>query len=170
MGEHSATFEPATLPHMHPGRTAQILLNGEPVGFVAELSEPLQQAHELSRRVCVFDLDGDLLLARWGGAATGQYAALPKYPSVTRDVAPVFDKNVPFAQIERVARESAGELLESFALADVYEGANLGENKRSLTLRFTFRSPSGTLREADVEAALSSVRAALVALGAELRV
>ncbi len=164
------SFVPAVLPHMHPGRTAQITLAGESIGYVAELSEVVTESHELPRRVYVFDLDGDALRARWSGVAPSRYAPLPKYPSVTRDVAPVFDKGVPFAEIERVAMAAAGPLLERFALTDVYEGANLGENKRSLTLRFTFRSASETLKDAAVESALASVRDALkTQVGAELR-
>jgi phenylalanyl-tRNA synthetase beta chain len=163
-------FVPATVPHMHPGRTARITLAGENIGYVAELGEIAVESHELPRRVYVFDLDGDALLTRWSGNAPSRYAPLPKYPSVTRDVAPVFDKSVTFGQIEQVAKAAAGPLLERFALTDVYEGANLGENKRSLTLRFTFRSATGTLKDAEVESALASVRDALRAqTGAELR-
>jgi phenylalanyl-tRNA synthetase beta chain len=164
------TFAPAIQPHMHPGRTAQVTLQGANIGYVAELSEIVTESHELPRRVYVFDLDGDALRARWSGNVASRYAPLPKYPSVTRDVAPVFDKSVSFAQIERVAKEAAGPLLERFALTDVYEGANLGENKRSLTLRFTFRSGTGTLKDAEVESALGAVRDALrTQTGAELR-
>ncbi|MBC7809191.1 MAG: phenylalanine--tRNA ligase subunit beta, partial [Akkermansiaceae bacterium] len=164
------TFTPANLPNLHPGRTAQIALAGENIGYVAELSEIVVESHELPRRVYVFDLDGDALLARWSGNVASRYAPLPKYPSVTRDVAPVFDKSVSFAEIERVAKSAAGPLLERFSLTDVYEGANLGESKRSLTLRFTFRSAVGTLKDAEVESALASVRDALKAqAGAELR-
>ena len=99
-----------------------------------------------------------------------KYTPLPKYPSVTRDVAPVFDKSVPFTEIEQVATEAAGPLLERFALTDVYEGANLGNGKRALTLRFTFRSATGTLKDAEVESAITAIRTALVEkAGAEIR-
>lgn len=163
-------FTATNLPNMHPGRTAQITIAGENIGYVAELSEIVVESHELPRRVYVFDLDGDALLARWSGNVASRYAPLPKYPSVTRDVAPVFDKSVSFGQIEQIAKEAAGPLLERFALTDVYEGANLGENKHALTLRFTFRSANGTLKDAEVESALASVRDALRAqTGAELR-
>ncbi len=166
----TVTFAPTMLPHLHPGRTAQITIAGENVGYVAELSETVVESHELPRRVYVFDLDGDLLLARWSGTAASHYAPLPKYPAITRDVAPVFDKTVPFARIEQVAREAAGPLLEGFRLTDVYTGANLGEGKQALTLRFTFRSSTGTLKDTDVETALAQIRDALrTHTGAELR-
>jgi phenylalanyl-tRNA synthetase beta chain len=81
----------------------------------------------------------------------------------------VFDGTVPFAQIEHAAINAAGPLLESFRLVDVYTGANLGENKRSLTLRMVFRSPEGTLKDADMDGPLQAVRAALMALGGDFR-
>lgn len=164
------TFTPGTHPNTHPGRTANILLNGDAIGYVAELSEVVAEANELPRRVYVFDLDGDILLAQYTGDVASKYTHLPKYPSVTRDVAPVFNKSVPFTEIEKIATEAAGPLLERFALTDVYEGANLGDGKRALTLRFTFRSATGTLKDAEVESAITAIRTALVEkAGAEIR-
>ncbi len=167
---NGVTFGPAVLPNLHPGRTARILRGGAVLGHIAELSETTAEANGLPRHVYIFDLDGERLLDAWDDAASARYVPLSKYPSVTRDVAPVFDKSVAFAEIERVAREAAGPLLERFALTDVYEGANMGTDKHALTLRFTFRSPSETLKEMEVEAALASVRDALGArAGAEFR-
>ncbi|MBC8140093.1 MAG: hypothetical protein H7Y38_01490, partial [Armatimonadetes bacterium] len=165
-----ATFAPATVPNLHTGRTAQIIVDNETLGYVGELSETAAQKNELPRRVYVFDLDGDALMARFNGTIVARAAPLSRYPSVTRDLAPVFDSSVPFARIEQVARESAGELLESFALTDVYEGENLGTNKRALTLRFTWRSPDATLTDAQITDALTRVRGALEReAGAQLR-
>src|SRR5690349_11434582 len=91
-------------------------------------------------------------------------------PAVIRDLAPVLPTTVPYARVEQVARQAAGPLLESLRLTDVYAGPNLGEGKRSLTLRFTFRSPERTLKDAEVEAALGDIRKTLVEeLGADLR-
>ena len=67
-----------------------------------------------------------------------------------------------------MARESAGPLLESLRLADVFEDASkLGEGKRSLTLRFTLRAPDRTLTGEEIDATLANIRKALTGIGAE---
>lgn len=168
---NGVTFAPAAHPITHPGRTATIRVAGEPVGLVAELSEIVVGERDLPRRTCIFDLDGDALqrLLEANGQ-TSRYAPVPKFPAVTRDLAPVFDKSVPYAAIERAVTRSAGPLLERLSLVDVYEGANLGANRRALTLRLIFRSPSRTLTDAEVEDALESSRTRLRDdLGADLR-
>jgi phenylalanyl-tRNA synthetase beta chain len=161
-------FAPGTHPITHPGRTATVSVAGETIGLIAELSEVTVEANDLPRRTYIFDLDGDAL-ARLAGDAKGHYTSLPKYPAVARDLAPVFAASVSYADIEKAVTEAAGPLLESLRLTEVYTGANLGEGKKSPTLRLTFRSATGTLKDAEVEAALGGVRAALTALGGELR-
>ncbi len=166
-----AVFAPGAHPITHPGRTATVNVAGELVGLVAELSESIAAERDLPRRTYVFELDGDALKRLFEAAGhVVRFVPVPKFPAVTRDLAPVFDKSVPYAAIKRAAVEAAGPLLERLSLADVYAGANLGADRRSLTLRLFFRSPARTLTDADVETALASVRARLRdELGAELR-
>src|SRR5262249_23146904 len=154
------TFAPGTHPVTHPGRTATVAVNGQPLGIVAELNEPTVETQDLPRRTHVFDLDGDALRSLASDTKI-KYTPLPKFPAVVRDLAPVFSMDVPYTAIEQAAREVAGPLLESLRLTDIYTGPNLGEGKRSLTLRFIFRSAVGTLKDAEVETALSNVRQAL---------
>jgi phenylalanyl-tRNA synthetase beta chain len=162
------TFTPATHPLTHSGRTATISAGEIVLGTVAELNSVVIEAEELPRRTCLFDLDGDVIM-RLAGDLAVHYVPLPRFPAVTRDLAPVFAADVPYAEIERVVIGAAGELLESLRLTDIYTGANLGEGKRSLTLRLTFRSPERTLKDTEVETALTQVREALVGLGGEFR-
>ena len=168
LGVAGAAFAPGTHPITHGGRTASITVAGEAVGLVAELSEATVTGHDLPRRTYIFDLDGDAL-ARLSAETGYKFTPLPRYPAVVRDLAPVFDVSVPFAQIEGAVRGAAGPLLESLRLTDLYTGPTTGEGKRSLTLRLTFRSAGGTLKEAEVEAALAQVRVALAEVGGELR-
>jgi phenylalanyl-tRNA synthetase beta chain len=167
-GISHAEYAPGTHPITHPGRTATVTVGGETLGIIAELSEVTVETNDLPRRTYIFDLDGDAI-ARLAGDAKAHYTPLPKYPAVTRDLAPVFDASVPYAEIEKAVTEAAGPLLESLRLTDVYTGANLGEGRKSPTLRLTFRSASGTLKDAEVEAALGGIRTALTAVGGELR-
>jgi phenylalanyl-tRNA synthetase beta chain len=156
-----------TSPFTHPYRTASVLVNGENIGMIGEFSTAVIEANDLPKRTCVFGLDGEALAALAQETKVG-FSALPEFASATRDVAPVFSKDMPYAKIEQVARESAGPLLESLRLADVFEDASkLGEGKRSLTLRFTLRAPNRTLTGEEIDATLAGIRTALVGIGAE---
>lgn len=163
----AAEFVADTSPFTHPYRTASVLVDGESIGMVGEFSMAVIEGNDLPKRTCVFGLDGEAL-ARLAQATTVGFSALPEFASAVRDLAPVFGQDVPYAQIEHVARQSAGPLLESLRLADVFEdAAKLGEGKRSLTLRFTLRAPDRTLTGEEIEATLRGTREALLALGAE---
>lgn len=151
----------------HPYRTASVEVQGQALGVVGELSAATISAYDLPKRTCVFDLDGEALAAL-AQATTAGLSVLPEFASASRDVAPVFAKSVPYAQIEQAVRESAGPLVESFALADVFDDASkLGEGKHALTLRFTLRAPDRTLTGAEIDSTMAGIRAALVAMGAE---
>ena len=167
---NAVAFAPGEHPITHPGRTAIVSARGENIGLIAELSESVVTGRDLPRRTCVFELDGDALLRLSHREASAGSAAPPRFPAVTRDLAPVLSKSVPYARIQATAVGTAGPLLESLRLIDVYEGAGLGPERRSLTLRFTFRSAERTLRDEEAETALTHVRTALRdELGAELR-
>lgn len=168
LGAGAVTLHPTTHPWTHSGRTAEVRIGDQVLGIVGELSEGTIEALELPKRTCIFDLDGDLLMALSGDRSI-RFSGVPRFPAVTRDLAPVFPATVSFADIEQAATEAAGPLLESLRLTDVYTGANLGEGRRSLTLRLTFRSQERTLKDAEVEAALSAVRTAISAVGGEFR-
>lgn len=169
---NTVSFAPGTHPITHPGRTATVSVGGEAVGIVAELSEAIVNANDLPRRTYVFDLNGDALrrLSETAGQSSVRFSPLPRFPAALRDLAPVFSSTVSYADVERVTRHAAGPLLEDLSLVDVYQGANLGENRQALTLRLLFRSPERTLKDAEIEQALATVRARLQSeLGADLR-
>ncbi|WP_309708775.1 phenylalanine--tRNA ligase subunit beta [Armatimonas sp.] len=163
----AAEYIADTSPFTHPYRTASVLVNGQNIGMIGEFSTAVIEANDLPKRTCVFGLDGEALAALAQETKVG-FSALPEFASATRDIAPVFSKDISYDKIEQAARASAGPLLESLRLADVFEDASkLGEGKRSLTLRFTLRAPDRTLTGEEIEATLAGIRAALTALGAE---
>jgi phenylalanyl-tRNA synthetase beta chain len=168
LGIAGAAFSPTEHSLLHPFRAAKITVGSVEIGILGELSEGVSASYDAARRACVFDLDGDVLRVLATGT-TASTRTLPRYPAVVRDLAPVFGREVAFAEIEDAARTAAGKNLESLRLVDVYEGPGLGEGRRSLTLRLTFRLADGTLTDGEVEEALQSVRIALSREGGEIR-
>lgn len=181
LGIWGVAWERGEHPLAHPHRCALVRIGGVVVGHVAEFSasaslpardpdsgQPIDLGEDLPKRTCFFDLDGAVLLAA-ADSRQGAFRRLSRFPSVTRDLAPVFDGTTPWAQIEQAAREAAGEDCESLRLVDRYEGAALGAGRHALTIRMVWRRPDRTLRSEEVDQRVDAVRAALANLGGEFR-
>lgn len=88
--------------------------------------------------------------------------APPRYPAARRDIAFVVDEAVAWGDVEREIDAAGGKSgLEQIALRDVYRGPQAGEGKKSFAVRLTFRSPAGTLSDADVDRAVGRVEGRL---------
>ncbi len=99
-----------------------------------------------------------------------EFSEISKYPSVSRDLALLVDKNVEFAQIEQIARQSEKKLLKSVELFDVYEGKNLPEGKKSYAVNFILQDAEKTLNDKAIDAIMNKLINNLKKqLGAELR-
>jgi len=99
-----------------------------------------------------------------------RFQPLPKYPAVKRDLAILVDRAAPHGEVEETIRRSGGRLLESVKLFDVFEGEQLGSDKKSLAYALEFRSPDRTLQDREVDEAVQDiVRALGSAVGATLR-
>ena len=98
------------------------------------------------------------------------YHDISKFPSVSRDLALLIDKNVEFEQIEQIARQTEKKLLKSVELFDVYEGKNLPEGKKSYAVNFILQDETKTLNDKQIEAIMTKLINNLKQkLGAELR-
>jgi phenylalanyl-tRNA synthetase beta chain len=97
-------------------------------------------------------------------------AELPRFPAVGRDIALVVDEAIAAAEVERVIRESAGDLLESVSVVDVYTGQQIPAGRKSLAWRLTLRAPDRTLTAREGDSVREAVASALLErLGAEIR-
>ncbi|MET8320158.1 phenylalanine--tRNA ligase subunit beta [Micromonospora sp. NPDC005189] len=150
----------------HPGRCAELRVDGAVVGHAGELHPVAVAALELPRRTCAMELDLDALPA----APVTPAPAVSGFPPALIDVALVVDDSVPAEQVRRALEAGAGELLEDVRLFDVYSGAQLGAGRRSLAYKLTFRAPDRTLTvEEAVAARDAAVAVAAERVGATLR-
>ncbi|MDQ0416795.1 phenylalanyl-tRNA synthetase beta chain [Croceifilum oryzae] len=151
----------------HPGRTAELIYNGEVMGVLGEMHPQLAKQHDLKDTIMV-QLDLDRL--QQAIQADVRYQAIPRFPAVTRDLALVVDKNVEAGVLEAGIHEVAGELLESVRLFDVFIGSQVGEGKMSIAYSLVYRAADRTLTDAEVTATHSKVVEHLqTTLGAVLR-
>lgn len=150
----------------HPGRCAELVVDGSVVGHAGELHPAVLERADLPARTCAMELNLDALPLVDSLPAP----VVSPFPAVLQDVAVVVEKNVPAGDVEKALKSGAGALLESIRLFDVYEGEQVGQDRKSLAFSLVFRSGEGTLTEAQAtEARDAAVAAAKAAVGAELR-
>ena len=161
-------FEPDSVRHMREGRSARVTLGGARVGTLGRLSEEVAANYKFRQPVYVAEVSLTALLT--SVEEPSRYAPLPRFPSVVRDVSLLADRR---AGLRRHAprRASLGiEECRGVALVDVYEGENLPEGKRSVTLRVEYRADDRTLRDEEADQMHARVVVALEQeFGATLR-
>ncbi|MCV9885163.1 phenylalanine--tRNA ligase subunit beta [Metabacillus halosaccharovorans] len=132
---------------MHPGRTAELYLGEKLVGFVGQVHPTVQKELDLTETY-VFELSlVDLLTTN---VEETRYESIPRYPSITRDIALVVKKDVVAGDIEKVITESGGKMLKEVAVFDLYEGDRLEEGKKSVAFSLRYFDPERTLTDEDV--------------------
>lgn len=143
-------FEPLELSFLQVGRSALLRLGELNAGVLGELHPEVAEAHGIRNRVAVFELD--LEVFRQAAALNQQVRLTPPgaFPPVWRDLALIVDQGIPVAEIQKTLQVSAGKLLESCELYDVYVGEKMPPGKRSLTFRLVYRSPERTLTEEEI--------------------
>lgn len=150
----------------HPGRCAELLVDGTPIGHAGELHPNVIEALGLPRRMVAMELNLDAIPVRRRKPAP----AISPYPPVLLDVALVVDANVPAAKLAEALRQGGGALLEDVSLFDVYVGEQVAEGKRSLAFKLRFRAPDRTLTADEAtEARDAAVATAAEQYGAALR-
>lgn len=167
LGIEGVEFLPAQPKGFHPGRTAEIRIDGRFAGVYGQIHPRLADEMDL-KDTFAFQLDLDVLL----DAARKEllFRPIPRYPASTRDLAIVVDAGVPAAEVEKVIRKAAGEPLESVTLFDVYTGEQVGHGKKSLAYSLVYRAEDRTLTDEEVAKFHQSVIDELERhLGARLR-
>ncbi|MCC5892995.1 phenylalanine--tRNA ligase subunit beta [Exiguobacterium sp.] len=160
------TYEAARLADMHPGRTANVLVEGRVIGYVGQVHPGVSKEVYGLKEVYVFELD----LNAFDVETTRIYQDVPRYPSISRDLALVLKRDVSAGQVEATIKEAAGPLLIDLALFDVYTGENVGADEKSLAFSLKYQDPTRTLLDEEVTASYETIIAAVKAAhGAEVR-
>ena len=169
-----ATFEPDSVGHLVPGRTAHVrlALGGETtvLGTVGQLDPELAAARGLTGSDAVYVAELDLRPLRTSGFDHLHATPVPRYPSITRDLSIEVDDALPAARVRDTIRAAAGPALVSIKEIDRYQGTGIATGAVSLSLRLTFRAADRTLTDTEVQSATDEVIRALArAHGATLR-
>ena len=163
------TFEPTSdIPQMHPGRTAVVKLAGCNIGYIGELHPNMAESYEIGTRVYIAVLNLVTLIASMD--TTVVYVPLPKYPSISRDIALQVKADITAAAIEKAVKEKTGPLLADLTLFDIYQGKQIEEGYKSMAYTLSFRASDRTLTDEEVAVPMGAVLKHLQeALGIQLR-
>lgn len=148
-------------PRFHPGRTALLQLEGQPLGVFGQVHPQVCQAQEIPEPVYVLLLDMECLTPAALQRPWTRFQPYSPYPAADRDLALFADRELPVADLVRVMRQAGGELLQQVWLFDEYRGEGVPPGQRSLAFRLVYRAPDRTLTDTEVEALQERVRQAL---------
>jgi len=132
---------------LFPGRGAIIIVEDDKVGIVGDVHPRVAQAFELSNNICLIEIDLEKLLTKIIGIK--EYQSIPRFPSVTRDLALVIDEQVSYGRVEEIIQSFP--LVAKVALFDLYRGEQIAEGKKSFAIRIVYQSPSHTLTDKEVD-------------------
>ncbi len=162
-------YQPIKVPHLHPGKAAEVTPNGKPLGWFGALHPAVNETYGLGRRtVLVAEFDLEAVLA----AVPERYVcrAIPEFPPVRQDVAVAVDESLPAAKVEAEIWAGGGPLLRAVRLFDVYRGPNLPAGKKSLAYSLTYQADDRTLTDKEVAKVHGQIVGRLEkVLGAQLR-
>ncbi|WP_333664323.1 phenylalanine--tRNA ligase subunit beta [Acinetobacter guillouiae] len=137
---------------LHPGQSAEILVDGKSVGYLGRLHPSLENALDLST-TWIAELDQSAVLQTY----VSNFTELSRFPSVRRDIALVISDKINVSEIQQLIEKTGGELLDSTWLFDVYTGQGVEQGKRSLAFALLWQHPSRTLEDAEIKSGMDHI-------------
>ncbi|RTQ94178.1 phenylalanine--tRNA ligase subunit beta [Lysinibacillus telephonicus] len=160
------SYEKAVVEGLHPGQTANILLDGEKVGIIGGLHPVERKKYDL-KEAFVAELNLQAIIT--ASVEELVYKPVPRFPAMTRDIALELDRSKPAGEIVEIIRKAGTKLLKEVKVFDVYEGDKMTAGKKSVAFSLTYFDPERTLTDEEVVNAHEKVLKALAEAGAEVR-
>lgn len=152
---------------LHPGRQANIVYDGNVIGYLGEVHPTVCENYDMKTRAYIAVIDMPYVYEM--SSFDKKYEGIAKFPAVTRDISMVVPKNILVGQIEEVIEKNGGKNLESYSLFDIYEGDQIEEGFKSVAYSIVFRAKDRTLEENDVSSAMKKILKGLEEMGIQLR-
>ena len=154
------------LSHLHPGRTAEIHLNGAVIGFLGQVHPQTEKEYGIPETY-VAEINLDAIEASLEPAQP--FTELSKFPAVSRDVALLLDVEVKHQDVVDAIASAGVKRLTKVNLFDVYAGKNIESGKKSMAYNLTFQNPTDNLTDEEVAKYMDKISRALETIGAEIR-
>ncbi|GAB7128251.1 phenylalanine--tRNA ligase subunit beta [Silvimonas sp. JCM 19000] len=160
-----ATFRRASHPALHPGRSAEVVLDGKVIGWLGELHPQFTQSYELGTSPVVFELDVAALLS----VQPVKASAVSKQQAVRRDLALLAEESLTLGELQAAFAAANQPLVTAIELFDIYRGKGVPEGRKSLAFKVLMQDTHKTLTDEEVDATVAALIAAAAAHGATLR-
>ncbi|MEB3767460.1 phenylalanine--tRNA ligase subunit beta [Acinetobacter sp. MD2] len=151
-GRIDAQYQRSTREWLHPGQSADILVNGQCIGYLGRLHPSLETELDLGV-TWVAELDQSAVLQSY----VSNFTELSRFPSVRRDIALLISDKIEVAEIQQLIQKTGGDLLDSTWLFDVYTGQGVEEGKRSLAFALLWQHASRTLEDAEIKSGMDHI-------------
>ena len=151
-GRVKAEFVRTERAWLHPGQSAEIMVNGQSIGYLGRLHPSLENELDLST-TWVAELDQQAVLQSY----VSNFTELSRFPSVRRDIALLISDKINVSEIQQLIEKTGGELLDSTWLFDVYTGQGVEDGKRSLAFALLWQHPSRTLEDAEIKSGMDHI-------------
>lgn len=162
------SYDPGSgYPFLHPGRQANIRYDGQIIGFIGQMHPTAAANYEIKDQVYVAVLDVKRLAANANFAI--KYEGIANFPASKRDLSMVVPREILAGDLEAIFASEGGEILESYELFDIYEGAQILSGYKSMAYTLTFRAKDRNLSDEDVNRSMNSILKALEDKGIKLR-
>ena len=161
-----AKFTKSANPSFHPGRCAEMTVNGEVIGTLGELHPMVSENYGVKERMYVACFDMGVMLKN--SDSDIKYKQLPKFPAISRDLSLVCDEEIPSGDIIEVITKTAKNL-EQVSLFDMYKGTGIPEGKKSLSYKLILRKNDKTMEAEEADKTVEKVLKALGEIGVTLR-
>ncbi len=156
----NVTFEAVTdNPSYHPGRCARVLADGREIGVFGQIHPLTARNYDVDTELYCAELSFDGLFAAQGGQPV--YQPLPRFPSVTRDIAVVCDETVTVGRLEETIRKGAQGLLKEVSLFDIYRGKGVAQGKKSVAFNLVLRADDRSLTSEEADEDVKNILATL---------
>ena len=153
---HPATYVADTKnPSYHPGRCADIMIDGKKLGVIGQIHPLVAEGYGISGEVYVAELDFTGLQSAL--APERVFHSLPKFPTVSRDLALVCDEAMTVGMLEACIKKAGGKLLRSIQLFDIYRGPGIAPDKKSVAFSLELRADDRTLTDEDTTGVTNAV-------------
>ena len=145
----------------HYEYSLELYLDGKRLATLGKIDKKSLKHFDIKKEVFHASLCWNNLMDNYGKAPEVHFEPLSKFPSVRRDLAMIFDKNVTFEEVKKVALNAENKLLQSMSLFDVYEGDKIPEGKKQYAMSFILMSTTATLTDKAIEKAMSRIQTAI---------
>ena len=159
-------FRAGQHPALHPGQSAEIVLDGQHAGWLGSLHPSIQKQLDLTHSLIMFELDLQVLES----GRVPVFRQVSKFPSIRRDLALVMDESINAGQVDSVIRRNGGDKLIDLQLFDVYRGKGIAKGMKSLAMALTIQDQNQTMTDEQVDTLIRDILVSVEAeTGATLR-